>query len=334
MDFDRYAAFLPPARRRGPIAAPQSTWMDWRGRRVHIARSGDPSAGSIRPQVRGILVHGGGGYSGALWPLAGLIAGNRDGIGVEIIAPDMPLYGYTEEPDPGKVRYSDWIDLLCDIITAERARDDRPIILFGASMGGMMAYEAAHRTGSCGGQERSDRGKGPVDFVLATCLLDLSDPAALTAVSRIKIGGRLTAPLLRAAGTALGSVRLPIRWIADMSAMSRDPALSRLCAGDPRGGGVHVPLGFLSSWLDYQHVAPESYRGAPVTLVAPAADTWTPPVLSVRFLQRIAGRTRVELLENCGHYPIEEPGLSRLEAVGRETLAAVIAQTGPENTGG
>ncbi|MGK2866503.1 MAG: alpha/beta hydrolase [Mycobacterium sp.] len=327
MDFDRYAAFLPPAR-RGPIVAPQSTWMQWRGRRVHIARGGDPSAqsipGSLRsgpPQVRGILVHGGGGYSGALWPLAGLIAGSPDGIGVEIIAPDMPLYGYTEEPDPGKVRYSDWIDLLCDIITAERSRDDRPIILFGASMGGMMAYEAAHRTGSA------------VDGVLATCLLDLSDPAALTAVSRIKIGGRFTAPLLRAAGTALGSVRLPIRWMADMSAMSRNPALSRLCATDPRGGGVHVPLGFLSSWLDYEHTPPELYRGAPVTLVAPAADTWTPSELSVKFLHRIAGRTRVELLENCGHYPIEEPGLSQLEAVGRETLAAVIEQTGSGQSG-
>lgn len=307
MDIDRYAAFL-PADRRGRIAAPRQTWMDWRGRRVHIARGGDPDTA----KARGILVHGGGGYSGALWPLAGLVAGDRDGIGVEILAPDMPLYGYTEEPDPGRVRYADWIDLLCDIIAAERARDDRPIILFGASMGGMMAYEAAHRTGAA-------------DAVLATCLLDLTDPAALAAVSRIKIAGALTGPILRAAGSVLGSVRVPIRLLADMSAMSRDPGLSTLCASDPRGGGVSVPLGFLSSWLNYEHTPPERYRGAPVTLVAPAADTWTPPELSVRFLERVAGPTRVELLENCGHYPIEEPGLSRLEAVGREVRQAVVA---------
>lgn len=306
MDIDRYAAFL-PADRRGRVAAPRQTWMDWRGRRVHIARGGDPNTA----KARGILVHGGGGYSGALWPLAGLVAGNRDGIGVEILAPDMPLYGYTEEPDPGRVRYPDWIDLLCDIIAAERARDDRPIILFGASMGGMIAYEAAHRTGA-------------VDAVLATCLLDLTDPAALAAVSRIKIAGPLTGPILRVAGSLLGSVRVPIRLLADMSAMSRDPGLSTLCATDPRGGGVSVPLGFLSSWLTYEHTPPERYRGAPVTLVAPAADTWTPPELGVRFLERIAGPTRVELLENCGHYPIEEPGLSRLEAVGREVLQAVV----------
>lgn len=306
MDIDRYAAFL-PANRRGPITPPRQTWMAWRGRRIHIARGGQTDG-----PVRGILVHGGGGYSGALWPLAGLIAGHRDGIGVEVLAPDMPLYGYTEEPAPGTVRYHDWIDLLCDIITAERARDDRPIILFGASMGGMMAYEAAHRTGSM------------VDAVLATCLLDLSDPAALAAVSRIKIGGRLTGSILRAAGAAMGSVRVPIRLLADMSAMSRNPDLSALCANDPRGGGASVPIGFLSSWLNYDHTAPERYRGAPVTLVAPAADTWTPPALSLTFLQRIAGPTRTVLLENCGHYPIEEPGLSQLQTVGREVVKAVV----------
>jgi len=307
MDIDRYAVFL-PAERRGLIAEPRQTWMEWRGRRVHIARGGDPNTA----RARGILVHGGGGYSGALWPLAGLVAGNRDGVGVEILAPDMPLYGYTEEPAPTKVRYPDWIDLLCDIIATERDRDDRPIILFGASMGGMMAYEAAHRTGAM------------VDAVLATCLLDLSDPAALAAASRIKIGGGLTGPILRATGAVLGSVRVPIRLLADMSAMSRDRSLSELCATDPRGGGVSVPIGFLSSWLNYEHTPPERYRGAPVTLVAPGADTWTPPELSVKFLQRIAGATRTVLLENCGHYPIEEPGLSQLEAVGREMLEAVV----------
>ncbi|KAA0118300.1 hypothetical protein [Mycolicibacterium sp. P9-22] len=70
--------------------------------------------------------------------------------------------------------------------------------------------------------------------MLATCLLDLSDPAALAAASRIKIGGRLTGPLLRAAGAAIGSVRVPIRLIADMSAMSRNPAC-RNCAPPTRG---------------------------------------------------------------------------------------------------
>lgn len=308
---ERYAAFLPAARRAQPYAAPRSDWMPWRGRRVHIARSGNPDA-----QVRGILVHGAGGYSGALWPLAGLVAGAQEDIGVEILAPDMPLYGYTVEPDPAGVRYQDWLDLLSDIVVAERARDDRPIILFGASMGGLMAYEVAHRTGA-------------VDAVLATCLLDPADAAARRAASRFKMLGRPSAVALRAAAPAFGRLRVPVKWLADMSAMSNDPGLTRLCATDPRGGGSRVPLGFLSTWFNHRHTPPEAYRGAPVTLVAPSADAWTPAELSQRFLQRISGPTRTVLLENCGHYPIEEPGLTQLETVGRETVRSVAERAGP-----
>ncbi|WP_395308104.1 alpha/beta hydrolase [Mycobacterium sp. AMU20-3851] len=307
MDIDSYAAFLPPHRREMAMALPRSTWLPWRGRRIHIARAGAPGA-----PVRAILVHGGGGYSGALWPLAGLVAADPE-IDVEVLAPDLPLYGYTEEPDPGSVRYTDWIDLLCDIVAAERARDDRPIILFGASMGGMLAYEVAHRTGL-------------VDAVLATCLLDTADPVVRRAVARHPSLGRVGARALRAISPLLGSVRLPIRWLADMSAMSNDPALSRLCAADPRGGGARVPLGFLSSWLNHRHTAPKQYRGAPVTLVAPAADAWTPPELSLRFLQQISGDTTAVLLQRCGHYPIEEPGLTQLEAAGRQVVRAVLGQ--------
>ncbi|PRC47925.1 alpha/beta hydrolase, partial [Mycobacterium sp. ITM-2017-0098] len=197
----------------------------------------------------------------------------------------------------------------CDLVRAERAADPRPLVLFGASMGGMLAYEVAARTGF-GGLERSDSGNGPVAAVVATCLLDMSDPEARAAATRFAWMGRPAPGLLRAVDPVLGRVRLPIRWLADMTNMSSDARLSTLCASDPRGGGARVPLGFLSSWMNYAHIPPERFAAAPVTLVAPATDTWTPPELSIRFLQRISGQTEVVMLENCGHFPIEEPGLS------------------------
>jgi alpha-beta hydrolase superfamily lysophospholipase len=256
--------------------------------------------------VRVIVVHGGGGYSGALWPLATAMAGND----VELMAPDLPLYGDTTVPDPAAVRYDDWVDLLCELVRAERSSDPRPLVLFGASMGGMLAYEVAAR-------ERS------IAAVVATCLLDVSDPRARAAATRFSWMGRPAPTLLRAVDPVLGRIRLPIRWMADMAHMSADPDLSKLCATDPRGGGVAVPIGFLSSWMNFEHTAPESFDAAPVTLVAPGADEWTPPDLSVRFLQRIQGPTKVVTLENCGHFPIEEPGLTRLRDELRTTLSAV-----------
>ncbi|MFA7510836.1 MULTISPECIES: alpha/beta hydrolase [Mycolicibacterium] len=289
MNFQAYAGFV-PGTYTDSLAPPVSTWWPWRGRTVHVARAAVPAA-----EVRAMVVHGGGGYSGALWPAAAVAAGD----GVDVLAPDLPLYGDTVEPDPAGVRYDAWVDLLCDLVAAERAADPRPLILFGASMGGMLAYEVAARTRQ-------------VAAVVATCLLDMSDPAARAAATRFAWMGRPAPAVLRAVVPVFGRVRLPIRWLADMAAMSTDPRLSRLCAADPRGGGASVPLAFLSSWMNYRHAAPEHFDAAPVTLVAPAADTWTAPELSIRFLQRISGPTELVMLENCGHFPIEEPGLTQL----------------------
>jgi len=216
---------------------------------------------------------------------------------------------------PARVRYPDWVALLTDLVTAERAADPRPLILFGASMGGMLAYEVAARTGQ-------------VAAVVATCLLDVTDPAARAAATRYPFLGRPAPAVLRALDPVLERLRVPIRWLADMAAMSTDPALSQLCGRDPRGGGAGVPLGFVSSWMNFRHLAPEEFTAAPVTLVAPAADTWTPPELSIRFLQRISAPTTLVMLENCGHYPIEEPGLDRLREAMLTVCGQVAAQAG------
>lgn len=302
MDFRSYARFVPAAY-TAALTPPASTWWPWRGRTVHIARTEAPAA-----DVRVMVIHGGGGYSGALWPAAAVAAGED----VDVLAPDLPLYGDTVDPRPSRVRYDDWVDLLCDLVNVERAEDPRPLVLLGASMGGMLAYEVAARTGQ-------------VAAVVATCLLDMADPNARAAATRFAWMGRPAPAILGAVEPVLGRVRVPIRWLADMGNMSTDPDLSQLCASDPRGGGVSVPLGFLASWMTYRHTAPEGYGGAPVTLVAPAADRWTPPELSIDFLQRISGPTELVMLDNCGHYPIEEPGLTQLRDAMQRVLNRVRA---------
>ncbi|WP_280402384.1 alpha/beta fold hydrolase [Nocardia carnea] len=292
-----YAEFLPASYRPGPAAEPVSDWWEWRGRRVHLLRAAAPGA-----RVRVLAIHGAGGHSGLLWPAVAL--GFREN--VDATAVDLPLYGRTIEPDPGGVRYRDWVDLLCDLVHEQA--DDRPLVLFGASMGGMLAYEVAARTGA-------------VRHVVATCLLDPADPAALATATRWTLPGRLGPRLLRRLDPVCGRLRVPIRWIAYMDRMSLDPDLSRLCATDPLGGGARIPLGFLHSFADYRHSAPETFTAAPITLVHPAADRWTPPELSIRFLDRIPGRRELVLLDNCGHFPVEEPGVAQLAGALRAALA-------------
>ncbi|RRO15667.1 alpha/beta hydrolase [Saccharopolyspora rhizosphaerae] len=300
MDSESYARFLPASyRRRASEVAPTSTWWNWRGGRVHIARAAAPEA-----SARALVVHGAAGYSAALWPVCAPIAGMA-----EVLMPDLPPYGSSVVPRPGRIRYGDWVELLCELVLVESRRDNRPLVLVGASMGGMLAYEVAARTGLA-------------SAVVATCLLDPSDPVARRHAARGAVGS-VPLPALALLERIAGSVRVPMRWLADEHKMSRNPELSALCAADPKGGGAATPLGLLTSFARFEHTPPENFTDTPVVLTHPAADDWTPPELSTRFLDRVKAPTTLVVLENCGHYPAEEPGLTQLA----ETLYSLIGNT-------
>ncbi|MEU1954641.1 alpha/beta hydrolase [Nocardia rhamnosiphila] len=283
-----YLAFLPADLRPDPALRPERTWWDHRGHRVHIERLVRADA-----PVRMLLVHGAGGHAAAMWPFAVLAAGQ----GFEVVVPDLPGYGRTRVPARRGVRYQDWVDCLTDLVRAEHAADPRPLVLLGASMGGMLAYEAAARTGLAAA-------------VVATCLIDPRLPPVRSAIARHPWLGRHGARLLF---PAVDNLMVPIRWMANMRAMSDNSALTRLVSTDPLGGGVRIPLGFLRTYLtSVPHVEPENFTTCPVWLVHPGADTWTPPSSSAQFFERIAAPKKLTVLAGAGHYPIETPGIHEL----------------------
>lgn len=290
-----YAAFLPPGFQAAAALEPEQSSWSWRGHDVHIRRARRPES-----SARLLVVHGAGGHSGALWPLAAVLASR----GIDVAAVDLPLYGRTTSPDPAAVRYDDWVELLVDLIDAER--DGRPLYLLGASIGGLLAYEVSARSSH-------------VTAVATTCLLDPSDRRARAHMTRFGAIGVLGRPLSVFARGPIARAMIPMSAVANLSRMSRDAELSRLCALDPLGGGARVPLGFLASYMRYSHTPPEQ-NTTPLSLLHPEKDDWTPVDLSARVLARAAGPTTLVLLRECGHFPIEEPGLSDL-------LEAVLALT-------
>lgn len=282
-----YADFLPPSWRSEVDQDPASTWWNWNGHKVHVLRRVNPKA-----SVRVLVVHGAGGHSAALWPVASLLPNDQ----FELTAVDLPLYGRTISPDPAAVRYQDWVALLCDFVLSED--DGRPLLLLGASIGGMLAYEVAART------------RCPA-AVVATCLLDPRDHRARAVITRFGRLGILCGPLARLLPEKFAGRMIPMSWVAALSKMSRNPGLAKLCAADLRGGGIRVPLGFLTSYMTYRHTLPEEML-TPVMLAHPAADAWTPVDLSTRWLSRITAPAELVMLRQCGHFPIEDPGLSDL----------------------
>lgn len=281
MTTNPYAAFLPLKHRFN--IEPEHTWWDWRDCRVHIARARRPKA-----RARVLIIHGMGAHSGALWPHAAALVER----GFEVAVVDLPLFGLTV-CEPEAVRYDGWVELLQELVDAED--DGRPLILFGASVGGLLAAHVASTSFL-------------VSHVVATCLMNPADPLARRKMTRFGSFGILAKPFLK---LGPGRKMMRISAIARMSKMSRSPALSKLCASDEVGGGVKVPLSFLASYLHFKHEMPTQ----PVTLVHPDHDEWTPLQLSLRTLKRAKGPTDVVMLRECGHFPIEEPGLSDLYGV-------------------
>jgi alpha-beta hydrolase superfamily lysophospholipase len=269
-----------------------STW-EWRDFSVHVEHVGDPDA-----PVRMLLVHGAGGNSAAMWPYAAQLAE----LGAYVTVPDLPGYGQTTSPHPGRIRYNDWRKVLVDLVSKEA--DHRPLVIMGASMGGMLAYDVAATTGLA-------------SHLVVTCLLDPRDPAVRRRLTWHPALARVAGPALKVAAGPLANLRLPIRWIADMRHIANNRGLVAEVLADRQGGGGRVPLGWMRSFLESAPLLePERFSETPVLMVHPGKDRWTPLAISQPFFERIAAGKSLVVLDNCGHFPAEEPGVTQmLEAV-------------------
>jgi alpha-beta hydrolase superfamily lysophospholipase len=303
LHLDAYAAdqtwraiqqYLPAELRLGDDLVPASSFWPWEGHQIHLERFARPES-----PVTVILLHGVGTNGRQLSLIAGGPLFRR---GIEAVAVDLPPYGQTRCAPSVIVTYDDWVRLVCALITEERERLERPIVLFGLSAGGMLVYHAA----------AIDR---QVAGIIGTTFLDqreqlVRDATALN-LFMSRVGGALAAAL---APTPLGRLNMPMRLASKMHTLVNDPAALRVFLADPTSTGNWASLRFLHSYLSYQPaMEPEDFDVCPILLTQPAEDRWTPQDLSELFLRRLQRMpvTRV-LLEGAGHYPLEEPGLTQL----------------------
>ncbi len=293
-----YESLLPLAFSLSAEDPAEERWA-WRDMSVHIDRLLAPDA-----PIKLVLVHGIGGYGRIVL-----------GFGTpfhpelcEVVAPDNPGYGLTTLPR-GRIEMSTWTSLISDLIERELERDGRPVVVFGLSLGGMVAYHAA-----C---------TAPVQGLMATALIDMTDPQVAVGVSRFTSLSKVTMPLARRTPRWMDGLRLPGRYLGKMDAISNDPRLSRLVAKDPYGGGSNIPLSLLQSLLGTAPaIAPEDFERCPVLLIHPGADRMTDIVFSRRFFERLAAPKEMIALEGAGHWPIEEPGATQMT----EAVRAFIEQ--------
>lgn len=251
-----------------------------------------------------LLVHGAGGYGRLFAPLAQRLSRH----GVEVIAPDLPGYG-RHRAHWTQVDYGVWQQALLALIETEYRARPRPIVLLGASIGGFLAWQVAARSPHVHG-------------LVVTTLADPRDAAVQAALVRWS-WMRRTLPWLKPPARLTRGLRVPVRWFTHMQHMSRDPALSAVVCSDPQGGGNRVPLGLLASLFDARAPAAEAFDRCPVLMVRPANDRWTPVAISDPLFERLTVPKHRVLLQNCGHFPIEAPGVDQFEAAMLDFLETV-----------
>lgn len=114
-------------------------------------------------------------------------------------------------------------------------------------------------------------------------------------------------PLLR-------SMALPMSLTSKVSALVNDENALRAFLANRSSAGSWASMHFLSSYGSYKPaLEPEEFDVCPILLTQPDRDEWTPLHLSELFLRRV-GKVEVKtvVLENAGHYPLEDPGLQQM----------------------
>lgn len=294
MAWQKIERFLPADFHISRNQLPQEQWWSWRGNNIHLDRYRNP-----RAPIKVILFHGVGTNGRQMSMILAKPLADRN---YETIAVDLPGYGLTQVAKNQMIRYQDWVQLGSDLIDAESAQDRRPIVLYGLSAGGMLSYHVAATNKR-------------VKALVGMTFLDTTNTQVRDQVARNILISRLGMPIMHwISGTPLASIRIPMRWVSKMNTLVNQPDVLKIFLADKTSAGNSVSLQFLDSYLNYKpSIQAEDFDTCPILLTQPENDRWTPLYLSTPFLQRINKvPVKIVLLNNAGHFPIEQPGLSQM----------------------
>jgi len=273
---------------------PTEEWWNWKGHKVHLDCFRNQKA-----TVKVILLHGVG-TNGRQMSM--ILGGPLAKDGFETIAIDMPTYGVTEVKKGAVVKYDDWVDFACDYIDYELRRDDRPIVLYGLSAGGMETYHVA---------VKNKKVKG----IIGMTFLDQRNQQVRDETARNLFMSRVGIPLAGfACKIGFGSFKMKMSVASKMSALCNDKNVMDVFNRDKTSAANKASMEFLNSYGNYSpDIEPEDFDVCPILLTQPDQDRWTPLHLSTPFLDRIK-KVDVEIvhLENGGHYPVEQPALDQM----------------------
>ncbi|WP_339297658.1 alpha/beta hydrolase [Paenibacillus sp. FSL R5-0623] len=288
----QYQAFFPEEVRLGEHTVPEEEWWESNGVHLHIDRLPAPES-----SIKILFIHGAGGNGRLLAPYARMLQRH----GYEVVSPDLPPYGLSYAMSGTRINYELWIELLVSLIEREYKKDDKPIVVLGSSIGGMLAYHTS---------ARSKRVKG----LIATTFVDTSNPEMRDQLAPNRLVSRAGKRMMDLFPGLLDHVPISVKQVSRMQLITNNKDLTRLIMDDPQAAATRIPLELLRTFLNKKpEVSPEQFNQCPVLLVHPELDPMTPIRFSQSFFDRLVVDKECVILEGAGHFPIEQPGLNQLE---------------------
>jgi alpha-beta hydrolase superfamily lysophospholipase len=289
----KYNAFLPHHLQYKNTSLPIEAYWKWNSFNIHI----DKMNANNSP-VKVIILHGAGGNG----RVVGLFGNYLNQLGYEYLAPDLIGYGLSKNPTKKNISYADWVNCVSDLVNEEYHRDKKPIVLFGLSVGGMLAYQVASINSNVKG-------------IIVTTLADPRQKHVRDDLSKNKFLSRVGWPILKFTKPISDHFSLPIKWLCKMERITNDKVFSRVFLRDKLGGGSRIKLRFLRTYMTYQPAKePEQFDECKVLFLQPEKDTWTTIETSKPFFDRIKSEKKLVLLQNCSHAPYQEKGLTTMRA--------------------
>lgn len=288
----KYQKFFPEELRIKENNLPTEEWWSWKDYHIHLDRMSVPNS-----KIKVIFIHGAGGNGRLFAPYARMLQVH----GYDIVSPDLPPYGLSYKESLKSTDYHEWIKIMTEFIEQEFNRDGKPIVLLGASIGGMLAYHVA---------SLSKQVKG----LIVTTFVDTSNQKVRDQIAPNKLISRLGKFTLDNFFFVLDSFRISVSKVSRMKLITNNFDLTKLIMNDPRAAGTKVSLRFLRIFLNMEPVIePEYFDICPILLIHPEVDPMTPYRLSESFYNRLQCEKNCVILEGAGHFPIEQPGVEQMK---------------------
>lgn len=281
---------------------PVEEYWNWDHYHVHLDRYLPKGK---EKDIKILLIHGGGGNGRLLSPIGTVMSSD----GYECVAPDMPGFGLTKINKPNS--YKTWVKLVDALIDKEVSKDGKKVVLCGISLGGMLSYHAACLNKNVVG-------------LMVSSLADTTKEEVQIQLAKNKVIGKFGKKGLTAAKGLTDNIKIPIKITTKMWAMANDPSFVRKLKEDKVGSGSWVYLKFLRTLFEAKAaIEPEKFTQCPLLFFQPEKDFIIPWEISQPFYDRLACDKEVIFLENCGHIPMEEPGIHTLHKKAMEFISHI-----------